>query len=213
MGSNKSSTKTDEIDQNKIKDRRNNCPFCKYEGKWKDSNLSDRIFYKNEYWFAFLAAPFHTVGHTILAATMINSKCPNDENLGLVRINSKDFTDAPSLHYSYLGKSLGKVSLVLREHYADIDSILYTSVRGDIKHFHFHMIPLRKRDEVGWREKTGHENGALLQYLGDLEKNGDENAQRERIVHDWSKTEQREILTKSLIKDVAELRVISGYKN
>lgn len=48
------------------------CPFCN-----RPSNLEDRIFYENNElgWFAFLSAPPHTSGHTILAAIGRGGKC------------------------------------------------------------------------------------------------------------------------------------------
>jgi hypothetical protein len=51
------------------------CDFCS-----RAHDFPDRIFYESKKWFAFLAAPPHTKGHTILAAQPDCGKCPQDMN-------------------------------------------------------------------------------------------------------------------------------------
>src|SRR3990172_11968619 len=50
------------------------CPFCNTNDVW----MERRIFYRDKNWFAVLAAPFHTKGHTILAALSKHNKCPRE---------------------------------------------------------------------------------------------------------------------------------------
>jgi len=40
------------------------CPFCDF----RNEEMKKRIFYRDEDWFAILAAPYHNKGHAILAA-------------------------------------------------------------------------------------------------------------------------------------------------
>ena len=48
-----------------------NCPFCDF------SKIADRRFYEDDNWLAFLAAPYYTSGHTIIAAKHKEGKgCP-----------------------------------------------------------------------------------------------------------------------------------------
>jgi diadenosine tetraphosphate (Ap4A) HIT family hydrolase len=129
------------------------CDFCD-----RPSNLQDRIFYQNSElgWFAFLNAPPHTSGHTILAAIGRGGKCPQE-------------FDPQTLHG--LGTALCDVVQAIRECYAPrIKDILFASLRGDVKHFHLHLLPLWPEEEKRWREVTGYCDSHLMEFIGSLEK-------------------------------------------
>jgi diadenosine tetraphosphate (Ap4A) HIT family hydrolase len=108
------------------------CPFCK-RGK-----LEDRVFYENDNWIAFLATPYHTSGHCIIAAKSTKKDgrpvCPRVEVLGWGILDSFGIA------------ALASVARFLIKHYKPKD-ILFSSVRGDINHFHCHLIPLWDHEE------------------------------------------------------------------
>jgi diadenosine tetraphosphate (Ap4A) HIT family hydrolase len=170
------------------------CPFC-------DRNqIEDRIYYENTNWIGFLAAPYNTWGHSIIAAKKQREECPTAEVLNW-RI--------PLCFDS----ALDKVANSLMEY---LDSkpknILMASVRGDIRHFHFHLIPLWADEEMAWRLQQRYEDpGHLLEYLGFQEKAANEKALFERIKNGWDGAEQRAEITKTLKSAVEELRMLTGY--
>ena len=96
------------------------------------------------------------------------------------------------------------------KHYNPKD-ILFSSVRGDIARFHCHMIPLWQREEDPWRQKHYYPKGHLLEFLGYLEKQGDERAKCERKEKALKDDEHRRQITETLKPDVEELRKITGY--
>lgn len=167
------------------------CPFCNMD------SLRDRIFYENDSWFAFLAAPFHTKGHTILAIRPTRSICPRVDRQGWGGLHCFDV-------------SLGIVATSLIKHYNPKD-ILFSSVRGDIAHFHCHLIPLWQLEEERWREEHNYPKGHLLEYLGYLEKQGDERAKSERKNKALKADEHRRQISETLKPDVEALRKITGY--
>jgi len=182
------------------------CPFC------NTKDLSKRIFYyqkndnknnknKNFKFFAFLAAPPHTRGHTILAVYSPSEKeCPRKLNsMTLSRLDG-------------LGNALGDVIKVLKVHY-DPKDILLASLRGDVKHFHIHLIPLDKNEESEWRKGTGYENSHLMEFIGALEKKG--NYRELRLETNGVKVKQQRAnfeKDRKTIEDVKKLRNIAGYK-
>ena len=182
------------------------CPFC------NTKDLRRRIFYyqkndneseksKNFKFFAFLAAPPHTRGHTIIAVYSVSEKeCPRKlNNITLSRLGR-------------LGNALSDVIKVLKMHYTPKD-ILFASLRGDVKHFHIHLIPLDKNEESEWRKVTGYENGNLMEFIGALEKKG--NYKELRLEANGVKVKQRRAnfeKDRKTIEDVKKLRTLAGYE-
>jgi diadenosine tetraphosphate (Ap4A) HIT family hydrolase len=171
----------------------NDCDFCKRE------KLEARVFYEDggrvKRWFAFLAAPPYTKGHTILAARSNDNKCPdelNPEVLEGIEAAMKAVTGAVQQYYNN-------------------KQILLASLRGNIPHFHFHLIPLWKDKEKAWRINKLYEVGHLFEYLGDLEKEKDKEAIQRRIEKDWDRKTQRNNITEDLLPDVDKLRGLTGY--
>ena len=164
----------------------NYCPFCHFEA------FGDRVFYDDQRWFAILAAPQHTQGHTILLAKKLEVQCPT--GLDIAVINGLD-------------EALAKVAKALLQYYRPKD-ILVASVRGDLSHAHFHLIPLWVNEEREWRSQHLYESGHLLEYLGELERNGDEMAAIQRINRGWSSEEQRAAITTDLQGDVEALKTL-----
>lgn len=146
------------------------CVFCD-----PPENIKTLVFYQDKNWFAFLATPFHTQGHTIVAARKKRPACPE----GL----EKEILTG-------LDSAIAKVSRTLMIYYEAKD-ILIASLRGDIKHCHWHLLPLHENEEKEWRTNNLYERGHLLEYLGFLEKRGEEKAALERIKRGWAITEQR----------------------
>jgi diadenosine tetraphosphate (Ap4A) HIT family hydrolase len=100
------------------------------------------------------------------------------------------------------------------KHYSPKD-ILFSSLRGDVTHFHVHLIPLWADEEDSWRKgkSDGYERGHLMEFLGNLEKQGDEVAERERRTRQITEDEQRQEITETLKPEVEELRKLAGYSN
>lgn len=90
--------------------------------------------------------------------------------------------------------------------------VLFASVRGDIEHFHFHLIPLYEEDEKKWKKKKRYkDDGHLLEFLGDLEKEGDARALKERIQKGWDGNRQRKESEKKLEGKIKLLGKVTGY--
>jgi len=173
------------------------CPFCNWRN---DPTLKERVFYSDPEWFAFLSAPCHTRGHAIVAAQPQGIHCPNEieqmpDSLGWV---IKQLTLALLKYY--------------REESADfLKDMLLVSLRGDIQHFHIHLIPLWQEEELRWRLETRHKRGRLMTFLGYLEARDVEQCREERMSRGLSESEQREEITKDLQEDVGKLREITGF--
>ncbi len=93
-----------------------------------------------------------------------------------------------------------------------VKDILFASLRGKIKHFHLHLIPLWQEEEKKWRKEKQHEDGHLFEFCGDLESSGDLFYKKERYLKDWTKEEQIKENTKLLELHAKRLRKITGYK-
>ena len=173
------------------------CPFCE-----PDQWLLKRVFYDEDKWFAFLAAPYHTEGHSIVAAKPSEKDgtvvCPRVDALGWTIIKCFDST-------------LANVAGFLMKYFRPKD-ILFASVRGDISHFHCHLIPLWDDEEKAWRRQKRYDRGHLLEYLGFLEKCGEERAVLERIENRWTVSEQRKEIANTLERHLQELRRLTGYQ-
>jgi len=160
------------------------CPFCNL------STISERIFYEDKRWVAFLATPPYTNGHTILAVKADHNGCPT--GIGIEVIKDLDI-------------ALSKVCEALKKKY-EVKDVLAASLRGSVKHTHWHLIPLCEHDENNWRNLVGFEKGHLFEYLGYLEKQGVERARKEREAQDWNDENQRKHHTELFKADVVLLK-------
>lgn len=172
------------------------CPFCDIDC------LRDRIFFASDKWFAFLAAPAYARGHSIIAERPCGSVCP--------RVDRRGWGD---LHC--FGSALGEVATTLMKNYNPKD-ILFTSLRGDVRHFHVHLVPLWPEQEDRWRKEReerddSYKKGHLMEFLGDLEKEGSEDARRERVRKHLTEDQQRQEIAKCLQPEVEELQKLTGY--
>lgn len=168
------------------------CPFC-------ERKIKDRIFFEEEGWMAFLAAPYHTKGHTILAAKPMNGKCPVTER-------PEDWSIVKTF-----GSALAQVAGYLVSNYQPKD-VLFSSLRGHERHFHCHLIPLWECEEKSWRKDHLYESGHLMEFLGYLEKTGDERAVLERCQNGWDVDTQRKKMCRRLEPDIKALQSLTGYQ-
>ena len=168
------------------------CDFCDINDIW----IERRIFYRDKNWYAILAAPFHTEGHTILATIRKGSKCPKEPSEEVL---------------GGLSTAVVKTINLINKCYQPKD-ILLSSVRGDISHYHFHLIPLWEDQEKKWRKyREQHEKGHLMQYLGDLGKEANKRDEIERREEGWSVKEQRKKIIISLGPEIEKLWTIAGF--
>jgi diadenosine tetraphosphate (Ap4A) HIT family hydrolase len=170
------------------------CPLCN-----RPSDLLERIFYerKDLGWFAFLNAPPHTSGHTILAALGRDGHCPQDFDPQTLR---------------GLNEALGDVVRAIRECYApQIRDVLLASLRGSIKHFHIHLVPLWPEEEKRWREVTGYPDSHLMEFLGALEKKQAFLLMERALKEGKSEDMQRLESTQDILGEIQALRRITGY--
>ena len=133
-----------------------------------------------------------------IAAKPKNGKCP--------RLEDGDWTIVKSL-----GPALKKVAECLVKRYKP-KNVLFSSLRGDVSHFHCHLIPLWECEEKAWRKDHLYERGHLMEYLGYLEKRGDEEAKLERIQNEWDVNTQRKMICKRLEPDIKALQDLTGYR-
>ncbi len=169
------------------------CDFCDRYGC-----LPDRVFYETDWWFAFVSAPPHAKGYTILAAQPREGNCPREMNKSVL---------------SGLDEALHEVTEAIRQCYnlAPKD-ILLASLRGDIPHFHIHLVPLWPEDEQCWRRVTGYNKGHLMEFLGSLEKRHNfltlECEAKERKDEETQRTES----TLQMAPEIQKLREITKYR-
>jgi|GEM_PF-1566758 len=174
------------------------CVFCNID------SLRDRIFYENDKWFAFLAALPNTRGHAIIAERPCGSVCPRVDRCGW-----------GDLHC--LGTTLGLVATILMKHNSPNSpkDILFSSLRGDIAHFHIHLLPLWADEEDSWRKSKSddYKKGHLQEFLGDQEKSAAETAKNDRLTRKIEEDQQIRENTEKLKPLVEELRKLTGYSN
>lgn len=160
------------------------CPFC-------EDDLSQRTFFRGDGWFAFFDANPMLRGHTILAREPLGS-CPRS-------------FDSNTL--AAIDRVLPRIIDALKTAY-DAPNVLITSLRGSVKHVHFHLVPVPSDIEQRWRKSAGWESGHLHEFLGYHERLASLRNLLERRKHDWSEERQRVEHTKSLERDVVRLKEI-----
>jgi diadenosine tetraphosphate (Ap4A) HIT family hydrolase len=168
------------------------CDFCLRSGC-----LPDRVFYESLRWFAFVSAPPHAKSHTILAAQLLEGKCPQEMNKDIL---------------SGLEAALQEVTEAIRTCYDPAPKdILLASLRGDITHFHIHLIPLWPEDEQCWRKVTGYKKGHLMEFLGSLEKKHNFLLLECEAKEGKDEETQRRESTRQMAPEIQKLRNITGY--
>jgi hypothetical protein len=98
--------------------------------------------------------------------------------------------------------------------------ILFSSLRGDIAHFHVHLFPLRAAEEDSWRKRKSDEcksddykKGHLLEFLGYLEKTAADKFKKDRETRKIEEDQQIRENTEKLKPVVEDLRKLTGYSN
>jgi len=134
--------------------------------------------------------------------------------LNAVRKTSNCPTE-PSLEvFSGLPKALWNAIQAVKTVYQP-KNVLLSSLRGSESHFHFHLVPLYEDEEKAWRNsqknKEGYENGHLMEFLGYLEKQGNERAKEEERKSGLSEEQQRTKIVASQKPEIEKLRLAAGY--
>jgi diadenosine tetraphosphate (Ap4A) HIT family hydrolase len=159
--------------------------------------MGRRIFYRDKNWFAALAAPFHTKGHTILAALLKDYKCP------------KEFSEEV---LAGLSTAMVKTIKIMKKCYTPKD-VLLSSLRGSESHFHFHLIPLWEHEEKEWRDEQKdrgqYKNGHLMEFLGYLEKRANERDEIQKKEEGLTDEEHRNRIIVLVGPEVRKLRAIA----
>lgn len=169
------------------------CPFCD-----KPKDVRDCIFYEKQKrgWFAFLSAPPHIKGHAIIAAKERNGKCPQG-------FDKKVLED--------LGIALFEVVEAMSEFYNfHINDIIVASLRGNIRHFHFHLLPIWPEEEQRWRDVTGYKDSHLMEFIGSLEKRHDFEVSEVKNKDGKSEEDQRLDWIPKLSGEIMALKRITG---
>jgi translation initiation factor IF-3 len=75
------------------------------------------------------------------------------------------------------------------------------------------LIPLWTHEEDSWRKDkgVGYKRGHLMEFLGHLEKQGDEKVEHELRTRQITTDELRREITEQLKDEVEELRKLAGY--
>jgi len=169
------------------------CEFCLRSGC-----IPDRVFYETDCWFAFVSAPPHAKGHTIIAARPREGVCPQEMSKGIL---------------SGLDVALYEVTEAIRKCYdPEPKDILLASLRGDITHFHFHLVPLWPEEEQRWRRVTGYKKGHLMEFLGSLEKRNDFLLLECEAKEEKDEETQRKGNTLQMAPEIQKMRDITGYR-
>ena len=169
------------------------CDFCVRSGC-----LPDRVFYETDWWFAFVSAPPHAKGHTILAAQSREGNCPQEMNKDVL---------------SGLGAAVHEVTEAIRQCYDPAPKdILVASLRGDMAHFHIHLVPLWPEDEDCWRRVTGYKKGHLMEFLGSLEKRHNFLILQRKAKEGKDEETQRTESTQEMASEIQKLQKITKYR-
>lgn len=171
------------------------CPFCDVNTQ----EMRKRIFYRDENWYAILAAPYHNKGHVLLLALHKTAGCPTQPSLEVL---------------SGLPKALCKTIEAIKAVYQSKD-VLLTSLRGSEGHFHFHLVPLYEDEEREWRssqkDTERYRKGHLMEFLGQLEKRGDKRAREERREAGLSEPQHRTRIIELQKGEIEKLRLATSY--
>ena len=119
----------------------------------RSADARARNFYERQGWFAVLAVPPHIRGHAVLARSA-QGQCPSGVTAETVR---------------GLDVAIADVTGLLRRYYAETTNIFIVSLRAKDPHVHLHLIPAWPGHIAAWRAETGHTDGYMFAYLGDLE--------------------------------------------
>ncbi len=168
------------------------CPFCIRYGC-----IPDRVFYDTDSWFAFVSAPPHAKGHTILAAQPHNGNCP--------QIMSKDILSGFDVALSEITEA------ILKCYDPAPKEILLASLRGSVTHFHVHLVPLWNEDEECLRRVTCYKKGHLMEFLGSLEKRQYFLQIQCEAKEGKNEETQRIESTRQMAPEIHRLREIIGY--
>lgn len=170
------------------------CPFCNISN---DIKKEKGIFYRNESWFAILAAPGHTKGHAILAAVRRSDDCQTEPSLDVL---------------NGLPQALSKTIAALKSNYGT-NNILLSSLRGSVPHYHFHLVPLHEHERTAWRnsqnDKEGYKDGHLMEFLGHLEKQSDDRGKKSGLSEEQQRIEI--VASQEYSTAIEKLRLVSGY--
>jgi diadenosine tetraphosphate (Ap4A) HIT family hydrolase len=105
--------------------------------------------------------------------------------------------------------AIPRIADVLKEEF-DAYDVLVTSLRGNVKHVHFHVVPLTHATENEWRRKAHWVKGHLHEFLGYHERESFIRYQCEREKQGWTEEEQRVEHSKNLQLQAMRLRAIIG---
>lgn len=169
------------------------CPFCLIDNVW----IRRRMFYRGVNWYAILAAPFHTKGHSILAALPPKSrKCPTEPSAEVL---------------NGLSTALVNTIRIINSYYKPKD-VLLSSLRGSEGHFHIHLIPLWENEEHTWRNRQTYNYGEsyrvghLMEFLGYMEQTASSRDENERRTKHWDEETQRQHIIISLEQQIREIK-------
>jgi diadenosine tetraphosphate (Ap4A) HIT family hydrolase len=114
---------------------------------------------------------------------------------------------------SGLDAALYEVTEAIRQCYDPAPKdILLASLRGDITHFHIHLVPLWPEDEQWWRRVTGYKKGHLMEFLGSLEKRHNFLQLECEAKEKKDEEAQRGESTRQMAPEILKLREITGYR-
>ena len=159
------------------------CPLCRPEC------VAPYTFYRGHGWFAFLSNPPHVLGHTIMAAES-RTGCP--QALDALNLTSN------------IQQALRDTLRLLNTRYHPKDYLI-ASLRGSIKHYHWHILPLWELQEEEWRQTTGYRDGHLMEYMGYLERRGDERNAKLMEAMGWSMDDLRGLWSTTLQSQAYDL--------
>ena len=160
----------------------------------RNADEDARTFYDRGGWFAVLHVPPHVRGHVVLVRTA-DDRCPQ----GL---------DRETL--AGLELAISEVVAVLTRHYADIKNVLVVSLRAKDPHVHLHLIPVWPSEEAAWRAASGHAEGRMFTFLGDLEAIAIERDKREQVRRGCTDSEIRADYVSACKSDRDALALLAG---
>jgi hypothetical protein len=171
------------------------CDFCDIDS----DGMKKRIFYRDKNWFAILAAPFHNT---------VTPSWPPCVQATIAQRNPRyKYSTAYQRHYQTRLKRL-RTFTCQRTFFLH----LFEAPQAiSIFTWYLYTKMTRRVWRNSQKDRERYKKGHLMEFLGHVEKQGDEQAEAVRRKSGLSEEQQRTRIVASQKPDIEKLRLVTGY--